>query len=93
MPTINIPPKIRFALYLITVLAGVVVQYAIDKAWFGEAEFRLYTGVATVLLAIAAMKTSLSDEAAVVTGTVVSETGETGEIEATIAAPEQDPDS
>lgn len=89
MPTINIPPRLRFALYLIGVLGAVAVQYAMDKAWFGEAEMRLWSGVAAVLFALAAAKTSLSDDSATVTGTVVSETGETGTIAATLAAPDQ----
>lgn len=84
MPTINIPPKVRFALYLVGVLGAVLVQYAIDKAWFGEAEMRLWSGIAAVLFALAAAKTSLSDNTAEVTGTVTSETGETGEINATV---------
>lgn len=88
MPTINIPPKVRFALYLAGVLGAVLVQYALDKTWFGEAEMRLWSGIAAVLFALAAAKTSLSDDTASVTGTVVSESGETGEITATIGAPD-----
>jgi hypothetical protein len=88
MPTINIPPKIRFTLYLIGVLGQVGVQYAIDKAWFGDAELRLWSGIAAVLFALALAKTSLSDDTATVTGTVVSETGERGTIAAILEAPE-----
>lgn len=87
MPTINIPPRLRFTLYLIGVIGAVLVQYASDKSWFGDAEMRLWSGVAAVLFALAAAKTSTSDNTAVVTGTVISETGETGAIEATIGAP------
>lgn len=87
MPTINIPPKVRFALYLIGVIGAVLVQYAIDKSWFGEAEMRLWSGIAAVLFALALAKTSLSDDTATVTGTVTSETGETGYIEASMGAP------
>lgn len=61
MPTINIPPKVRFALYLVGVLGAVLVQYAMDKTWFGEAEMRLWSGVAAVLFALAAAKVNLSD--------------------------------
>lgn len=93
MPTINIPPKVRFALYLIGVVGAVLVQYAIDKQWFGEAELRLWSGIAAVLFALALAKTSLADDTATVTGTVVSESGETGEIEAVIVAPDADKQS
>lgn len=85
LPTINISPKIRFALYLFGVLGAVLVQYAIDKSWFGEAEMRLWSGVAAVLFALAAAKTNLAPTATVVQGTVVSQTGETGTIDATLS--------
>lgn len=88
MPTINIPPKVRFALYLAGVLGAVLVQYALDKTWFGEAEMRLWSGIAAVLFALAAAKTSLSDDTASVTGTVVSDSGEVGTIDATLQAPD-----
>jgi hypothetical protein len=85
LPTINISPKVRFILYLFGVLGAVLVQYAIDKAWFGEAEMRLWSGVAAVLFALAAAKTNLSPTATVVQGTVISQTGETGTIDATLS--------
>lgn len=88
MPTINIPPAVRFVLYLIGSIALLTVSYAVDKDWAGDAEVRYVTGLAGLLFVLAAAKTTLSDTAATVTGTVVSETGETGEIEATIAAPQ-----
>lgn len=89
MPTINIPPVVRFVLYLIGSIALLTVSYAVDKDWAGDAEVRYVTGLAGLLFVLAAAKTTLSDTAATVTGTVVSETGETGEIEATIGpAPE-----
>jgi hypothetical protein len=87
MPTINIPPKVRFVLYLIGALALLTVTYAVDKDWAGDAEVRYVTGIAALLQLLAAAKTSLSDSTATVTGTVVSETGETGAIEATIGTP------
>lgn len=60
MPTVNIPPRVRFALYLAGVIGAVLVQYAIDKTWFGEAEMRLWSGIAAVLFALAAAKTNLA---------------------------------
>lgn len=58
MPTINIPPKVRFALYLAGVLGAVFVQYAMDRSWFGDAEMRLWTGLSAVLFMLAAAKVS-----------------------------------
>lgn len=88
MPTINIPPVLRFVLYLIGSIALLTVSYAVDKDWAGDAEVRYVTGLAGLLFVLAAAKTSLSDDSATVTGTVVSETGETGTIAATISAPD-----
>lgn len=88
MPTINIPPVVRFVLYLIGSIALLTVSYAVDKEWAGDAEVRYVTGLAGLLFVLAAAKTTLSDTAATVTGTVVSETGETGEIQATIGTPD-----
>lgn len=87
LPTINISPKVRFILYLIGVVGAVLVQYAIDKSWFGDSEMRLWSGISAVLLALAAAKTNLSDTGTtVVQGRVVSETGETGTLNATMTA-------
>lgn len=61
MPTINIPPKVRFVLYLIAAIGSAVVVYAMDKNWAGEAEFKLWTALAGLLSLLAASKTSTSD--------------------------------
>jgi len=87
MPTINIPPKLRFALYLVGVVGAVLVQYAIDKAWFGEAEMRLWSGIAAVLFALALAKTNLSDNGVLLEGTV-EQTGP-GTADVTIHAPDE----
>ncbi len=92
MPTINIPPVLRFVLYVIGSIALLTVSYAVDKEWAGDAEVRYVTGLAGLLFILAAAKTGVSDGAASVTGTVTSETGETGTIEATLAAPENERD-
>lgn len=90
MPTINIPPVIRFVLYLLGSISLLTVSYAVDKSWAGDAEVRYVTGLAGLLFILAAAKTGVSDNAATVTGTVVSETGETGAIKATIGTPDAD---
>lgn len=61
MPSINIPPAVRFALYLIAAVALLVVAYAVDKDWAGDAEVRLVTGLAALLNILAAAKTNLSE--------------------------------
>lgn len=60
MPTVNIPPRIRFALYLIGAVALLVMSYAVDKHWAGDPEVRLVTGLAALLQLLAAAKTDLS---------------------------------
>lgn len=60
MPTINISPKIRFALYIIGALSLLTVSYAVDKSWAGDAEVRYVTGLAALLQLLAAAKTDLS---------------------------------
>ena len=73
MPTINIPPRIRFALYLIGAIALLLVAYAVDKSWAGDAEVRLVTGLVALLQLLAAAKTNLSDGGTTAT-VVVNET-------------------
>lgn len=62
MPSINISPKVRFALYLVGALALLTVSYAVDKSWAGDAEVRYVTGLAALLHLLAAAKTDLSPE-------------------------------
>lgn len=61
MPTINIPPRIRFALYILAAVALIVVAYAVDKTWAGDAEVQLVTGLAALLNLLAAAKVNLSE--------------------------------
>lgn len=58
MPTVNIPARVRFALYLLGALALIGVGYAVDKAWAGDAEVRLVTALAALLNLLAASKTT-----------------------------------
>lgn len=89
MPTINIPPIVRFVLYLIGALALLFVAYAVDKDWAGDAEVRLVTGVVALLQLLAAAKTNISDRPGFeLQGTVTSETGETGDVTATVVPDE-----
>lgn len=77
MPTINIPPMVRFVLYLIGAIALLTVSYAVDKSWAGDAEVRYVTGLAALLQLLAAAKTNVRDEPKVIDkGTVTIATGE-----------------
>lgn len=58
MPTINIPPKVRFALYVVGALASLGVVYAVDKAWAGDAEVRFVQGLVALLNVLAAANVS-----------------------------------
>lgn len=80
MPTINIPPVIRFVLYLIGAIALLTVTYAVDKDWAGDAEIRFVTGLAALLQLLAAAKTNLSGNAVVEVKEAVVE-GDPAEIE------------
>lgn len=63
MPTINIPPRVRFTLYLLGALASLIVIYAVDKTWAGDAEVRLVQGLVALLNVLAAAKVDLSSDA------------------------------
>ncbi len=58
MPTINIPPRVRFALYLLASAGSVAIVYAMDKNWAGDAEFKCWTAFAGLLTLLAASKTT-----------------------------------
>ena len=93
IPTIDIPPKWRLGLYLLAAIALIVVSYAVDKSWAGEAEVRLVTALAALINLLAAAKVTKTDDTLTsLTGTVVSESGETGVIDATLAVTEHDTD-
>lgn len=80
VPTINIPSKIRFALYLLAAFGSLVVLYAIDKGWVGDPEFKFWTGLAGLLNLLAATKTAISDTGVVVPGKVEQTTTTTTEL-------------
>lgn len=80
MPTINIPPAVRFALYIIGAIGLLTVSYAVDKKWAGDAEVRYVTGLCALLQLLAATKTNLRDEPKVIDkGVVDVATPEDGE--------------
>jgi hypothetical protein len=61
MPTVNIPAKVRFALYILGALASLGVSYAVDKKWAGDAEVRLVQGLVALIALLAAAKTNLAE--------------------------------
>lgn len=62
MPTLNLAPKVRFALYLISAVALLGVAYAVDKGVAGDAEVKLVTGLAALATGVAAANTDLRGE-------------------------------
>lgn len=81
MPTINIPPLIRFWLYLLGAIGSIAVVYVMDKGWAGSAEYKAWTQLAGLLAVLAAAKVNRSDTSVVVPGTVEQTTTTTTEID------------
>lgn len=52
--TITLSPKARVALYLGAAIALIVIGYAVDKDWAGDAEVRLVTALAALANMVAA---------------------------------------
>jgi hypothetical protein len=71
MPTINIPAKVRFALYVLAALASLGVAYAVNKSWAGEAEVQLVQGLVALVAILSAANTNTSG-GVVLEGTVES---------------------
>lgn len=62
MPTVNIPAGVRFALYVLTAIGTPVVAYLATQGVIGEPEQVLWAAEVTVVLALAASKTSLKGD-------------------------------
>lgn len=63
MPTINIPAKVRFLIYLLTAIGTPVVGYLKVKGYIGDPELALWAAEVTVSNTLAAAKTDLSGAA------------------------------
>lgn len=61
MPAINIPARVRFALYLVGVFGTPLVGYLFSIGVFAEAEVALFSAYIAALSALAAAKTDLSE--------------------------------
>ena len=61
MPSINIPPKVRFYLYLFSALGSIAIGYAVAKQYIGDAEVVAWTGFAGLINGLSASKTDISE--------------------------------
>lgn len=61
MPVVNIPPAVRFTLYLVSALGSVVAAYLFAKGLVGDAELALWAGVVAIINGLAAAKTDLHE--------------------------------
>ena len=73
MPTLNIPPTVRFVLYLVNAVGSVVVAYLFAKGYVGEPETAAWAGLVAIISGIAAANTSI-------TGAVVVDEEGAGEL-------------
>lgn len=63
MPTVNVPPLFRFALYALTAVGTPVVAYLVSRGILGDLEATLWSAEVTVVLALAMSKTDLPTKA------------------------------
>lgn len=57
----NIPPKVRFAVYLITGIGSVAVSYMVAKNMIGDAELTAWTALVGLVNGMAASNTNITD--------------------------------
>lgn len=86
MPVVNIPPAVRFALYLIASVGSLVAAYLFAKGYVGDAELALWAGIVAIINGLAAAKTDLH-EARVYE--LEAQVEDTGRIEGTVAPDER----
>lgn len=60
--TINLPPKVRQALYIAVTIGSPVIGYLAVKSLIGEAEVALWAGLTTAVGILAAFNTDTTDE-------------------------------
>lgn len=61
MPTINIPPAVRFGLYILAAVGSVIAAYLFAKGYVGDAELALWAGLVGIINGLAAAKTDLHE--------------------------------
>lgn len=89
MPTVNLSPKVRFALYILGSLASLGVMYAVNKAWAGDAETQLVQGVVALLFVLAAANTNTAG-GIVLQGTVEQTGPDSADVELHVPGEEGD---
>lgn len=62
MPTVNIPSKVRFALYLVSAIGSAVAAYLFAKGYVGDAELGLWAAVVAIVNTLSAANTNISGE-------------------------------
>lgn len=62
MPTVNISPKVRFALYLLSAIGSAVAAYLFAKGYVGDAELGLWAAVVAIVNTLSAANTNISGE-------------------------------
>lgn len=55
---LNLPPKVRAGLYVVTAVGTPAVAYALVKGWIGEAEVAFWSAEVTVVSILAAFNTN-----------------------------------
>lgn len=58
---LNLPPRVRQSLYLLTALAAPVAVYAQAKGYIGDLEFTLYASEAAIVSAMAGFNVNTQD--------------------------------
>lgn len=56
--TLNLPPRVRQGIYLVTAIAAPLAVYAQAKGYIGDLEFTLYASEAAVVSAMAGFNVS-----------------------------------
>lgn len=62
VPPVNIPAKVRFAIYVAVLLAPPIAAYLYGKGWIGETELVLVGSLVTIGGTLAAANTPLNEE-------------------------------
>lgn len=55
---INLPPKVRAALYVITAISSPIVAYLLDQGHIHQAEVNLWAGIVTAVNVMAGLNVS-----------------------------------
>ncbi len=60
--TVNVPPKVRLALYVLTVVGTPLVAYLRVKNYIGDNEVALWAGEVTAVSTMAALNTPVNNK-------------------------------